>query len=111
MKITSIQATVERDTLKVIATVEEREGIRTEAYLPSRETAALLPREILAQGGEHTGRPLIPLMNELLEKLTLGREVRVWEYNERLYCSFPRWRKADLPSPEDAAREGMDHTG
>ncbi len=96
MKITSIHTTVEEEKLKVIAGLEDEDGVRTEAYLPSRETAALLPREILVGEGEGGSASLFSLMDELLSKLVLGRKVRVWEYGDRLYCSFPRWRKSDI---------------
>lgn len=87
--------------LKVVATVKDSDGLQTEAYLPARETAALLPREILVGKGESTPSSLFPLLRELLEKLTLGREVRVWEYGGRVYCSFPRWRKSDIAAAVD----------
>lgn len=96
MKIQSITTRIEEEKLKVVVITEDSEGECAEAYLPARETAALLPREILKGRREESGGSLFSLMNELLEKLTLGREVRVWEYGDRLYCSFPRWRKSDI---------------
>lgn len=87
--------------LKVVVTVKDSDGMEMEAYLPARETAALLPREILVGKGESTHSSLFPILRELLEKLTLGREVRVWEYGNRVYCSFPRWRKRDIAAAAD----------
>jgi hypothetical protein len=102
MKIRNIQAHLETGTLRVIAGLEDEQNQVFEAVLPARETAALLPREILTAGDFASARDLIPLMNEILERLALGRQVRVWEYEATVYCSFLRWRKADLPSREEA---------
>ncbi|MFO7849303.1 MAG: hypothetical protein R6V67_05020 [Spirochaetia bacterium] len=101
MKIHTIETRIEEKTLKVVATLKDSDGVQTEAYLPARETAALLPREIFVGKGESGSSSLFPLMKELLEKLTLGREVRVWMYEDRLYCSFPRWRKSDISAALD----------
>ena len=137
MKVHTIEARIEEEKLKVVVTAEDPEGLRTEALLPARETAALLPREILtscsrssftgssraerswverrcaetirAERGGNGGDtseplaneplasdPLLPLMNEILGRLTVGREVRMWEYGDAVYCSFLRWRKTDV---------------
>ena len=110
MKVTSIYAQSDGRSLRVVVHAAEDDGTEVEAYLPARETAAFLPREILAGSENSEPAALYSLMNELLEKLTLGREVRVWSYKERLYCSFPRWRKKDLaalsPTEESPPRAG-----
>ncbi len=98
MKIQNIQADLTTGTLRVITELEDEQGHVFEAVLPARETAALLPREILTAGHSASDTDLVPLMNEILERLALGRQVRVWEYEGTAYCSFLRWRKRDLPS-------------
>ncbi len=78
--------------LKVVARVStEEEGFK-EAFLPDREVAALLPRSLLAGSCREVPDSLLDTLRPILHRLAAGREVRLWEYHERLYCSFPSWR-------------------
>lgn len=70
---------------------ENREEYEIEAQLPAREVAALLPRELLIGSNNQPSTRVFEVINELLMKLAVGREVRVWEYNDQTYCSFLKW--------------------
>lgn len=60
-------------------------------YLPARETAALLPREIII--GQENSAPdtIIAVMNELLGKLAARRQAKIWEYQGVIYFGFLKW--------------------
>jgi len=90
--IREVRASTEDRRLRVTAILQEKEEeFEIEALLPSREVAALLPREIIIGSNREPSLRVFEVINELLARLTVGREVRVWEYGDRTYCSFQKW--------------------
>jgi len=83
---------LEGERLKARLRVATVTGERLEAYLPDRELAALLPRTILVGANRRAPPELLSTIEPMLERLALGRQVRVWSYRERSYASFLPWR-------------------
>ncbi|MFW5710513.1 MAG: hypothetical protein ACOC2P_00605 [Spirochaetota bacterium] len=70
-------------------------------YLPSREMAALLPREIIIGKGACAPESIIDIMNELLGKLAARRHAKIWEYQGVIYFGFLKWNSVRIT--QDAA--------
>lgn len=100
------KSSLEEDRLRVRMLLQEKEEqFEIEAQLPAREIAAILPREIIVGPNRNPSPRVFEIMNELLAKLAVGRDVRVWEYGDRTYCSFLKWgsiRFLEAPSAEQA---------
>jgi len=91
-KVRQISAGIDQGRLCVTAYLQEvPEGPTIEARLPARETAALLPREILLGEERETNPRMLELMDEMLTKFVTGRIVRTWEYSGEMYFSFLKW--------------------
>ena len=97
-RVRRIQPKVVDGRLKILTKVRTDDGPEIEAYLPDREVSALLPREILL--GEETNPPraLLRTLADILKTSVHGRCVRVWEYQDRHYASFPSWRSVKFRS-------------
>ena len=80
------------ERLKVVVTLKTDEGEMMEAQMPDREVSALLPRSILLGSGARAPVSLLGTVQPILARLTEGRRVRVWQYRERWFLSFPGWR-------------------
>ena len=91
-KIREIKADIEEGKLSITAAIQDiNEGAVVDARLPARETAALLPREIIL-GSERTASPdLLAIIDDMLARLAVGREVRAWEYSGCTYFGFLKW--------------------
>ena len=89
--VKQIYAEVEQQKLFVTAVLLSQDGTETEGRLPARETAALLPREIIIGEGARASDNILTVMNELLQKLSTGRKVKIWEYQGNVYFSFLKW--------------------
>ena len=76
--------------LRVEAVVRGVGGRRTAVRMPDRELAALLPRSILAAGGDPAPQ-LLDTIAAILQRTVVGRRVRVWEYGDRRYLAFLSW--------------------
>lgn len=76
--------------LRVEAVVRGDGGARTAARVPDRELAALLPRSILAAGGDPAPQ-LLETIAAILKRTVVGRRVRVWEYGGQRYLAFLSW--------------------
>ncbi len=86
------KSSLEANRLRVIMLLREKEEhFEIEAQLPAREIAAILPREIIVGLNRNPSPRVFEIMNELLSKLAVGRDVRIWEYGDRTYCSFLKW--------------------
>ena len=77
--------------LRVEAVVRGAGGRRTAVRVPDRELAALLPRSILAAGGDPAPQ-LLETIAAILKRTMVGRRVRVWEDGGRRYLAFLSWR-------------------
>jgi len=92
--VTRINAQIVQQRLYVQASLGQVGGdTEIEAYLPARETAALI--------GKGSGAPetILDIMNELLEKLAAGRTVKIWEYQGKIYFSFLKWNTLRIGDP------------
>ncbi|MDE0229826.1 MAG: hypothetical protein OXJ62_13320 [Spirochaetaceae bacterium] len=76
--------------LHVEAVVRGAGGLRTAARVPDRELAALLPRSILAAGGDPAPQ-LLETIAAILKRTVVGRRVKVWEYGDQRYLAFLSW--------------------
>ena len=91
--------------LKVLAKVRTEEEGEIQAHLPDREVAAFLPRALLVGTASQAPRSLLGTMSPILRRFVVGRQVRIWEYQEGRYFCFPSWRSVkfeDVPSDERA---------
>ena len=90
------------DRLKVVATIRADTGETVEAHMPEREISALLPRSILLGSGTRAPLSLLDTVEPILSRMTEGRQVRVWQYQDRWFFSFLPWRNvrfiADKPA-------------
>jgi hypothetical protein len=102
--VVRVLAELQAERLKVVATVRAESGELLEAHMPEREMSALLPRSILL--GSETTAPLslLDTVTPILARMTEGRQVRVWQYRERWFFSFPAWRGVRFVA--DTASEG-----
>jgi hypothetical protein len=80
------------ERLRVVVTLKTDAGEVMEAQMPDREVSALLPRSILLGAGARAPVSLLGTVQPILARLTEGRQVRVWQYRERWFLSFPGWR-------------------
>ena len=100
-RITGIHATADNGRLVVTAAVEYEDGTVQKASLPGREKSALVPRSILLGDGRKADLSLLDDINEMLEKMTLGRVVRTWEYRDERYCAFLPWSQITFAAREN----------
>ncbi len=89
--VKQINTEVEQQRIFVTAILLSQEGTEIKGFLPARETAALLPREIILGEGARASHNIRTVMNELLQKLASGRKVKIWEYQGKIYFSFLKW--------------------
>lgn len=91
-KIRRIKAGIEEGKLCITASIQESvDEAVLDARLPAREMAALLPREIIL-GDERTATPdILEIIDDMLARLAVGREVRAWEYSGYTYFGFLKW--------------------
>jgi len=90
--VVRVLAELQAERLKVIATVKAESGEVVEAHMPEREMSALLPRSILLGSGTTAPLSLLDTVTPILARMTEGRQVRIWQYRERWFFSFPVWR-------------------
>ncbi len=91
-KIKTIQAFLDKDKLRVAAQVETGDGETLKAHLPDRELSALLPRSILIGKIKDVPRELLSTIDPMIRRLAAGRNVRLWQYEQRYYFSFLSWK-------------------
>ena len=90
--VVGVLAELQAERLKVIATVKTESGEVVEAHMPGREMSAILPRSILLGSGTTAPLSLLDTVTPILARMTEGRQVRLWQYRERWFFSFPAWR-------------------
>ena len=78
--------------LLVRAVVRDARGEQYSARIPDRELATLLPRSILAADGDPPVA-LLDTIRAIVERMVVGRHVRLWEYRDQRYLAFLSWRK------------------
>lgn len=97
-KIKTIQAFLDKDKLRVAAQVDTGDGETLKAHLPDRELSALLPRSILIGKIKDVPRELLSTIDPMIRRLAAGRNVRLWQYEQRYYFSFLSWKNVHFLS-------------
>jgi hypothetical protein len=92
-KIVSVKPKILNQKLKVTVTVHTKKQGLLKAFMPDRELSALLPRSLLLADKKQALPELIPTISAMLKRISLGRTVRVWKYDEQYYFSFIPWRE------------------
>jgi hypothetical protein len=90
--IQKIKPVIKNRRLKIIAKVRVRENGSICAYLPDREVSAILPRKILIGEDKKVPATFLKTISPIVNKISRGRQVRLWKYNEIYYFSFLSWR-------------------
>lgn len=99
-RITAVRPEVFEKRLQLKAEIRCEEGQMTEALFPQRETAAIVPKFILLGSQKTASCGLLETIHSTASGLAIGRTVRIWEYNDRLYCSFCSWRDVKFNTEE-----------
>ena len=94
------------ERLKVVASVKADTGEIVEAHMPDREVSAFLPRSVLLGTGTSAPASLLDTLGPILARMTEGRQVRVWQYRERWFFSFPTWRRVRFIAEAVADTQG-----
>ncbi len=98
--VTRVKPVLAKDRLRVVAEVKTEHGEVHEAFMPDREVAAILPRSILLGGASRAPRAMLATMEPILVRMTEGRTVRLWKYEERFFFSFLPWKSVRFdPDP------------
>jgi len=107
--VTRARPVLAGERLRVVADVRSPSGEVREVSLPDREVAAILPRSILLGARCRAPVSMLGTLAPILERMTEGREVRMWQYADRWSCSFLPWKSVrfmpdDAGPPDDAPR-------
>lgn len=111
--VVDVRAAVVGERLRVGARVSTKHEGVIDALLPDREVAAFLPRSLLLGGAADAPRSLLASLTPILRRFAVGRDVRLWSYEQTRYFSFPSWRSVRFraedpgaqPEPEAGAQE------
>lgn len=96
-EIRSIGAEIVQEKLYVRAFLHNSESHQqVVGYLPAREMAALLPREIIIGKGATAPESIVDILNELLSKLAARRQAKIWEYQGTIYFGFLKWNSVRI---------------
>ena len=98
--VLAVAATLEVEKLKVTANVQIDSGPVESAVLPDREVSAILPRSILLGDARLAPVELVDTIAPIVERMTVGRRVRLWEYRDARYCAFLSWRPVRFKQQE-----------
>lgn len=90
--VSSIKPILKNERLKAVARVRVEKGNECEAYLPDREMSAILPRSILLGEASKAPPAMLDTIKPILRRMTEGRCVRLWQYNNRYFFSFLPWK-------------------
>ena len=90
-RVVAVRLDVAGEALQVLFVVRTQDG-EVEALLPDRETAALLPRTVLAGDSKTVNHGLIDTLAPIAGRMSRGRTVRLWSFRDRWYCAFESWR-------------------
>ena len=102
--IINTRAIIKNEKLKIIARLRDEHGRVSDAYMPERETAALIPRFVLLGDSKTAESNLLETIHAIAERMSDGRKVRVWEYNEKRYFAFLQWGAVRFLSKNDDQR-------
>jgi len=91
LSVVAVDTRLVDQRLLVRATVRDAQGERYSARLPDRELATLLPRSILVGDGSPPAA-LLDTIRAIVERMVIGRHVRLWEYRDQRYLAFLSWR-------------------
>ncbi len=98
--VTRVRPVLVNERLRVVAEVKTEHGEIHEAFMPDREVAAILPRSILLGGGAKAPHAMLSTIEPILVRMTEGRTVRLWKYEERFFFSFLPWKSVRFaPDP------------
>ncbi len=92
-RIVCVQPKISNQKLKVTATIHTKKQGLLQAFMPDRELSALVPRCIMLADKKQALPQLIPAITAMLKRMSLGRTVRIWKYDEHYYFSFIPWRE------------------
>jgi len=90
-KVVSIKPIIKNTRLRISGKIDAGADGCFEALLPAREMAALLPRHILLGKLKTAPMALLETIQSIVSRLTVGRIVRLWRYDEEYYFSFIQW--------------------
>ncbi len=91
LSVVAVDAQLVDQRLLIHAVVRDAQGERYSARVPDRELATLLPRSILAADGNPPAA-LLDTIRAIVERMVVGRHVRLWEYRDQRYLAFLSWR-------------------
>ena len=97
----SVRPELLKQRLKVVATIRTDSGETIDAHMPDREISAILPRSVLVAEARTAPVSLLDTLAPILQRMTEGRLVRVWQYKERWFFSFQQWKGVRFLSEED----------
>ena len=89
--VVAVCAQLVDERLQVDAVVRDPEGREYPVRIPDRELATMLPRSILAADG-CAPATLLATIKAIVERMVVGRQVRLWEYRGHRYLGFFSWR-------------------
>lgn len=87
-----IKPVIKNGHLKIIAKIKLKENNLVCAFLPDREVSAILPRRILIGDDKKVPISFLKTISPIVNKISCGRKVRLWKYNDIYYFSFISWR-------------------
>ena len=90
--VSRVTPILRNERLKVVAKVAVEKGSECEAYMPDREISAILPRTILLGEASKAPPAMLDTIRPILRRMTGGRRVRLWQYNNRFFFSFLPWK-------------------
>ena len=91
LSVVAVDAQLVDQRLLVREVVRDAQGECSSARVPDRELATLLPRSILAANGNPPAA-LLDTIRAIVERMVVGRHVRLWEYRDQRYLAFLSWR-------------------
>ena len=100
-KIIRIRLQLKKARLKIAAYIQTEDNTRLKAFLPARETAALLPRQILMGDNKKAPLKLLDSIQPIITRLATGRTVRIWEHDQVYYRAFLPWNQIIFEDPVD----------
>jgi hypothetical protein len=90
--VTRARPLLNNDRLRVVVEVRADSGEVRQASLPDREVAAILPRSILLGSSCRAPVSMLGTIEPIVARMSEGRVVRMWRYDERWFCSFLPWK-------------------
>jgi hypothetical protein len=103
--VVDVRATLVGERLKVSARIDTDGGGPVDAWLPDRETAALLPRTLLVGEQRRVPTRLLRTARPILRRFVVGRRVRLWEHEGINYFAFLSWRDVRFTDQELSERQ------